>query len=140
MKNYIVGGISGAVGGLVAGGIYAAVTDFYSIVVTSIVGLLIGTIAGMLLVVSERSEYQSTRFIRWIGWFLFLGLLSRIPVSLPYGLAALFGFAGISEYEPTNPFLFIACLINLLGGLAGACGGLIGGLLFNFWQQSKSAE
>ncbi|MAU01713.1 MAG: hypothetical protein CL608_31630 [Anaerolineaceae bacterium] len=133
MKGYLVGGISGAVGGLVAGGVYAAVTGVYSIIATSFLGLMLGGLAGMLLALRVPSGPLTTRLLYWVRWFFFVGFLSRLELIFPYAIAALFGLLGVIETQPDYFYLLATCLLILLSSLAGAVGGLISGLLFNYW-------
>lgn len=137
MKSYIVGGMSGAVGGLIAGGIYAAVTDAYSIIGTSFAGLAVGGLAGMLLALRAPYGPLATRLFYWVRWFFFIGLLSGLESTFQYLIATLFGLIGVVELQP-DYVLVGTFLIILLRGLAGAVAGLTSGLLFNYWPRSKS--
>lgn len=140
MKNYIVGGISGAIGGLIAGRTYAAIPWVSSSTATSFMGLMWGGLAGMLLALRVPSGPLMTQLFYWMRWFFFIGLLSRLELVVPYIIAVPFWYLGVLETQPDYLYLLTGCLLVLLGGLAGAVGGLVSGLLFNYWPIPRAEQ
>ena len=130
MKNYIAGGASGAIAGFIAGVLFALLSQEYSVISIAALACVVGILPGIWLGKGYRYTTQANFIRRWALWFFLLGLIPTLPISSMYALAALFGFWGVSEYQPASDFILATIFFVIAGGITGAVGGLVGGLLF----------
>jgi len=134
LKITLVGGVCGAIAGFIAGVLYSVVVLHLWNIAYGLVGLAFGSLTGGLLGYFCLPNSQASPTRRWVKWFLFLGLVLATPLGSILIYATVFGFIGGGESQSVSEFILAIGWIVLGGGLAGAAGGLVGGILFNWFR------